>query len=192
MSLYVVAEKPQFLSSDKIDASRLLGSVSSEAQQSGAGTPIYTGATTQGQANATAELRFSTQTQVGYGRNESVWGHRHSSPEKTDPRGAFTAVQVDAAAQYVGTVSQVGSLVTTAGIPCGSIVRMLGQSSSPLAFICLPVPVAQQIQVRHRVGTHPPSSVGSLITLCACLRAEARVMGIAWSTQLEGFPIIIM
>ena len=65
-------------------------------------------------------------------------------------------VQVDAAAEFTGTLSQVGNLVSAAGIPCGSVVRISGQSSGPVAFSCLPVPVSQQIQVGPWQGSIIP------------------------------------
>lgn len=75
-------------------------------------------------------------------------------------------LQVNAAAQFTGTTAEIGSLVTAAAVPCGSIVRIYGQSSSPMAFSCLPVPVSQQLPVGPQMETRARSilSVPSLIT----------------------------
>ena len=57
-------------------------------------------------------------------------------------------MQVNSGAQELGNVSAVSTLVTTAFIPCGSTVRIYGQSSGPLAFTCTAVPLAQRLPVR--------------------------------------------
>ena len=53
--------------------------------------------------------------------------------------------QVNAAANFMGTIKNIGALVSAASIPCGSLVSLVGQlSGPPMAFSCLPVPLNMQ------------------------------------------------
>ena len=100
-----------------ISASQLSSAAAALIQQSSAGSPTQATQASNGPANATAAFTFSNQASV------------------------------DSATLSLGTVPQINSLAAAAGLPCGSTVFISGQSSSPLAFTCLPVPSSQRIAV---------------------------------------------
>ena len=74
----------------------------------------------------------------------TVFGQANSSVVYTYDSQA----QIDATAAFMGTVANIGLLVTNAQIPCGSIVSLIGETLGPMAFTCGPMPAAQQIPVR--------------------------------------------
>jgi hypothetical protein len=56
--------------------------------------------------------------------------------------------QIDVAAAFMGTVANIGQLVTSAQIPCGSTVSLIGETLGPMLFSCGPMAPALQLPVR--------------------------------------------
>ena len=121
-TLTVVAEKPGASATDVISPTQLSATALSMIQQSPSGNPTNTTQSSSGRANSTAAYNFPAQNTV------------------------------DSAATALDTISEINRLAIAAGLPCGTIVKIYGQSSAPMAFSCLPVPVSERLAVSSRGG----------------------------------------
>ena len=116
-TLLVEAVKQGATGTETISPTQLNAAALALIQKSPSGNPTNTTQTTNGPADSTAAYGFPTQTTV------------------------------DSAATALDTVSEINKLVIAAGLPCGTIVKISGQSSAPMAFSCLPVPLSERLAV---------------------------------------------
>jgi hypothetical protein len=86
----------------------------------------------------------------------------------------ISSPQIDVAAAFMGTVANIGQLVTNAQIPCGSIVSLIGETLGPMLFSCGPMAPALQLPVRMITVSESTRSLESFcfspsVFLLSCL-----------------------